>query len=286
LGVNFIHIHHIGSTAVPTLSSKPKIDILAIVKCGKESIQQIEEGGYTFKGEWNIPFKFGFTKREEIYFNLHVFEEGHPEIEVLLKFRDHLRNNPQSLKEYAALKMSLLHDEKSSLKENGSLFPNYTLGKDEFIREILVKENYEGNRFLKVTYNYEWQEYHRIRKEQIFGPLNINYDPSHPTITNPLHFHFILTHGMEIVATAHIEFLNECEAALRSLATDRAYQNQGFGTKMMYYIEKWLKHQNKKILKMHARLSAVEFYYKLGYQNCIFDDPCIADQNIDLCKEL
>ena len=35
LGDNCVAIHHVGSTAVPGLSSKPKIDIIAVVKDGK-----------------------------------------------------------------------------------------------------------------------------------------------------------------------------------------------------------------------------------------------------------
>jgi hypothetical protein len=57
----------------------------------------LEKIGFTYKGEWNIPFKFGFTKRTENSINLHVLKEGHPEIGGNLLFRKHLRSNPQSL---------------------------------------------------------------------------------------------------------------------------------------------------------------------------------------------
>lgn len=43
LGDNAIEIHHIGSTSVPGLSAKPKIDILAVVKNSKASLEPIQK---------------------------------------------------------------------------------------------------------------------------------------------------------------------------------------------------------------------------------------------------
>lgn len=150
LGDNCIDIHHIGSTSVPGLSAKPKIDMIAVVKNGKASIEPLELSGFAYKGEWNVPFKFGFTKRDEHKINLHVFEKEHPEIELNLIFRDHLRCNPESVIEYAKIKEKLLSDEDSFKKQAGNLFSGYNLGKDAFIRSILEKERYNGHRFLKL----------------------------------------------------------------------------------------------------------------------------------------
>lgn len=132
----------------------------------------------------------------------------------------------------------------------------------------------------------EWQEYHRIRKEQIFDSINVEYNPNHPSVTATNHYHFVLYKGKTIVATAHIEFLNENEAALRSLATDKPYQKQGFGKYMMQFLEKWLVNQNIKLLKMHARPAAEAFYRKLGYIDMEFNDTSIQKNYIDLGKVL
>jgi GrpB-like predicted nucleotidyltransferase (UPF0157 family)/GNAT superfamily N-acetyltransferase len=284
LGDNCLEVHHIGSTAVPGLAAKPKIDIIAVVKNGKTTIELLEKAGFNYKGEWNIPFKYGFTKRERYKINLHVLEESHPEIEVNIIFRDHLRNNPSSVIEYSKIKISLLSNEESSKKSG--LFSGYTLGKDKFIRKVLEKEVYNGHRFLKVSHFHEWENYHLIQKKQIFDPINVMYDPNHPSITAEGHFHFVLYKGVKIVTAAHVEFLNDTEAALRSLATDAPYQNQGFGLIMMSLIEKWLKQQGKKAVKLHSRPGAESFYRQLGYEDCEFDDPCIQENYIDLGKLL
>jgi GrpB-like predicted nucleotidyltransferase (UPF0157 family) len=104
LGDNFIAIHHVGSTSVPGLSAKPRIDIIAVLVDPKKSIPALESIGYEYRGEWNIPFKFSFRKRGKLEVNLHVYEEGHPEIESNLLFRDYLRKNPKERGEYQSLK--------------------------------------------------------------------------------------------------------------------------------------------------------------------------------------
>jgi len=286
LGDNFIEVHHIGSTSVPGLAAKPKIDIIAVVKSGDLSIPQLEKAGFVYKGEWNIPFKFGFTKRGQNEVNLHVFEEGHPEIELNIIFRDRLRSDPKSLKEYAQLKEKLIGDEVSFQKQKGSMFTGYNLGKDLFIRQILKSSGYNAHRFLKVTHIQEWADYHRIRKSEIFDPIGVVYDPNHPSISLSSAHHFILCDGVDVRSVAHVEFLNEYEAALRSLATDSKFQGQGYGGEMIFLLEKWLKRKNIKVVKMHSRQGAEAFYRKLGFVDMPFDDDSIQERYIDLGKVL
>ena len=193
IGHNCINVYHVGSTAVVGLAAKPKIDIIAVVKNGNDCIKPLEKSGYAYRGEWNIPFKFGFTRRDVNQVNLHVLEENHPEIELSIVFRDHLRANPKSMQQYAKIKETLLSDPSSFEKQEGMPFANYTLGKDDFIRSVLLKEGYTGKRFVHATQVLEWKDYHRIRKEQIFDPIGVKYNPHHPTITAKGHYHFILS---------------------------------------------------------------------------------------------
>jgi GrpB-like predicted nucleotidyltransferase (UPF0157 family) len=72
-----IAVHHVGFTAVPGLAAKPKIDIIAVVKNTSKIIPEIENLGYEYRGEFNIPLHCGFSKREpDLSVNLHVYEEG------------------------------------------------------------------------------------------------------------------------------------------------------------------------------------------------------------------
>lgn len=237
LGPNYVEVHHIGSTAVPGLAAKPKIDIIAVVKNGEATIKPLEQAGYTYHGEWNIPFKYGFTKRSPARINLHVFEEGNPEIELNLLIRDHLRNSPTTRAQYAKLKTQLLMDENSFIKEKSKLFTGYNLGKDRFIRELLRSLEFKRHRLLKVTHFAEWEEYYRIKGEQV------------PATQADNHHHFILCVGVEIVAAAHIEFLSEGEAVLGSLAVDEPFQNKGYNTEMVELLKKWLKKHGRSLLE-------------------------------------
>lgn len=170
VGANFIAVHHVGSTAVAGLLAKPKIDIILVVKSGHDAISKLEKVGYVYKGEWNIPCKFGFTKRGEYSVNLHVLEDGHAEIEANLIFRDALRNSKELRKQYQMLKTEILKFEDSHEKSKFGL-PNYTLRKAEFIRNVFLKNGFVKPRILKCTNEYEWQ---KVR--ELSGKAEVEFD--------------------------------------------------------------------------------------------------------------
>lgn len=198
LGDNLIAIHHVGSTSIPGLSAKPKIDVIAEVKDGNLAIQSLPPAGFKYCGEWNIPFKFGFSKRGERDVNLHVYEEGHPEIELNLIFRDYLRKNKETLEEYAKLKESLLEDEKSFEKQEGKMFSGYNLGKHAFIQKVLKDAGFERVRFLKCTHHDEWSAARNYRQKYFFDKAGIS-DPYTWTFSHENHEHFVMYRGTEII---------------------------------------------------------------------------------------
>lgn len=284
LGDNCIEIHHIGSTSVPGLAAKPLIDILPVVKdihLVNEAISDMQKIGYEAKGEFGIPFRYFFTKSigTSRTHNVHAFEKGNSEIERHLNFRNWMRNKEDDRNAYALLKIKLAAE-----------YPNdiyyYCCGKDNFVNEIDRKAGWNGYRFVMAATPKEWQEYHRIRREQIFEPLNIIYDENHPTITASNHYHFVLYKGLNIVSVAHVEFINESEVAIRSLATDKPYKMKGYAKHMMQLLEKWIKLKGKNIIKLHANPAAENFYRKLGYDTMEFDDVSISKDTIDLGKIL
>jgi GrpB-like predicted nucleotidyltransferase (UPF0157 family) len=143
-----IEIHHIGSTSVPGLDAKPKIDIIAIAKDRIKAVDKLEKLGYLYKGGWNIPLQCGFTKKAPFAVNLHLFFElDHPEIELNLKFRDYLRNHDEIRDKYAAIKREILKDEISQEKVNA--FPLYTIRKRDFIDNVIRDMGYNRLRVLK-----------------------------------------------------------------------------------------------------------------------------------------
>ncbi len=131
LSISVIGIYHIGSTSVPGIKAKPILDFVIEVEDLDEFIQSaeaLEELGYISKGEYGIPGRQFFTKDTdgERSHHLHVFQQGHPDIERHLVFRDFLRANPEAAHEYEIIKEKLA---KRFPKESGS----YTEAKSDFI---------------------------------------------------------------------------------------------------------------------------------------------------------
>jgi GrpB-like predicted nucleotidyltransferase (UPF0157 family) len=116
LGNNCVAIHHIGSTSVPGLSAKPKIDIIAVV--GNLNFSDNILLGYLYRGGFNIPLRKTFTSRNVVpEVNLHIFEEGDDEVELNLLFRNYLRQNDSTARMYEALKYELIKNESSHQKK-------------------------------------------------------------------------------------------------------------------------------------------------------------------------
>jgi GrpB-like predicted nucleotidyltransferase (UPF0157 family) len=246
LGDNCIKIHHVGSTSVPGLSAKPIIDIIAVTKVPENTIKPLELLGFNYKGEYNIPMHFGFNKKEDTQINLHVYEQGNAEIKLNIMFRDYLRKYPEICQEYVELKNNLLL-QKSSYEKNNRLVTGYNMGKDAFIKMILDKAGFNEIRIVHCAHHYDWEEYHRIYEEQIFKPINLFYDRSHPDFHSKNHYHFVLYQGTKIASIAHIEFLNTSESVIRAFATDAQYEYHYYFTYMIKFLEKWINYQGRKI---------------------------------------
>ena len=94
LGARALLVEHVGSTSVPGLAAKPRIDIvLAVADSADEPtyLPQLEEAGYVLRvrePEW---YEHRLVGRVDVGVNLHVFTAGAPEIDRMLLFRDHLR---------------------------------------------------------------------------------------------------------------------------------------------------------------------------------------------------
>ncbi len=124
------HLHHIGSTSVPGLSAKPKIDILAIVKTFSSlDIPALEQLGFQYRGEV-IPTG-RYLSKENPQVHLHIFEDGNPMIKRNLIFRDWLRTHEADRDAYAKLKIKLASEHTDGMK--------YCMDKTEFINSVIEK---------------------------------------------------------------------------------------------------------------------------------------------------
>ena len=110
LGEAALLLEHVGSTSVPGMAAKPRIDILLVVKdSSNESTYAppLEAAGYTLtirEPDWHQHRVF---RGPDTDVNLHVFSPGSIEIDRMIGFRDWLRAHPEDHALYLARKREL-----------------------------------------------------------------------------------------------------------------------------------------------------------------------------------
>jgi GrpB-like predicted nucleotidyltransferase (UPF0157 family) len=136
-------IHHIGSTAIPGISAKPIVDMIAGVRDLEEA--RAAYGPLGEHGYIDDPHRPGiahhFTKPsvQRAEFGLHLTEPGSDLWRERLAFRDKLRADAELAAEYEALKLRLA-------REHGAAVPKYTAGKRAFVVKVLASAGIELGR--------------------------------------------------------------------------------------------------------------------------------------------
>jgi GrpB-like predicted nucleotidyltransferase (UPF0157 family) len=135
LGENVVDVHHIGSTAIPSICAKPIIDLLVEVKDiirvdGQNSA--MKSLGYEVMGEFGIPGRRFFRKdnRESVRtHHIHAFEVASVQVKRHLAFRDYMLAHPEDALKYSELKSALARKYPQNIDK-------YMDGKDGFIKEM------------------------------------------------------------------------------------------------------------------------------------------------------
>ena len=134
----FLHIEHIGSTAVPGLSAKPIIDLNAAVSSMEEAddlLAGLCAEGYTTSEEFNrtlVDRRWLMRQSEgKRTHHLHLVLPTSSDWRRKLRFRDILRDHSSIAMDYAKLKRSLAHT-------SGADREGYTNAKTAFIESALA----------------------------------------------------------------------------------------------------------------------------------------------------
>jgi len=110
LGDRVLGLEHVGSTAVPALAAKPRIDMLLTVADTADEaayVPALAAAGYVLhirEPDW---YEHRLFKGPDTDINLHVFSVGCEEIDRMLLFRDWLRSNPDDRQLYERTKREL-----------------------------------------------------------------------------------------------------------------------------------------------------------------------------------
>ena len=127
--------HHVGSTSVPGLAAKPKIDLHAAfadpetVATAVERMQAIP--GYTYHGDKYGDQSWTFTSGRGSYgARLYLCTLENHVLRDRILFRDYLKTHSDRAAAYAALKLRLMGEANDD-------WDYYTGGKTEFVRETV-----------------------------------------------------------------------------------------------------------------------------------------------------
>jgi GrpB-like predicted nucleotidyltransferase (UPF0157 family) len=110
LGDRVVRLEHTGSTSVPGLAAKPRIDItMEVADSSNEAayVPSLEAVGYTLRirePEWH---EHRVLKGPDTNVNLHVFSRGSTETTRMVAFRDWLRMHPEDRDRYERVKREL-----------------------------------------------------------------------------------------------------------------------------------------------------------------------------------
>jgi GrpB-like predicted nucleotidyltransferase (UPF0157 family) len=133
LGERVRLLEHAGSTSVPGLAAKPKIDMLLVVANTADEpayVPDLEAAGYVLRIREPDWYEHRLFKGPDTDINLHVFSEGCPEIERMLLFRDWLRDNADDRALYERTKRELA-------RQDWKYMQNYADAKTAVVQEIL-----------------------------------------------------------------------------------------------------------------------------------------------------
>ncbi len=139
-------IEHVGSTAVPSLTAKPIIDIgitLTSLEDALKCITPLLKLGYQCLGEYGIPGRIFFRRLTDAPLPgqtqsgvarthyVHMYQRDHDEFVQQILFRNYIRSHPETARAYEQEKRRLAH-EHSDMNE-------YATAKSEFVQGILAR---------------------------------------------------------------------------------------------------------------------------------------------------
>jgi GrpB-like predicted nucleotidyltransferase (UPF0157 family) len=135
LGNRALSIEHVGSTSVPGLAAKPRIDALLVVADSADEpayVPTLEAAGYVLRIREENWYQHRLFRGADPDMNLHVFSSGCSATDRMLLFRDWLRRNAADRRLYERTKRELA-------SRDWKYVQNYADAKSAVVEEILAR---------------------------------------------------------------------------------------------------------------------------------------------------
>lgn len=232
---NIIEIHHVGSTSVPFLAAKPIIDIILATRDLNSARKFLTstELGYRYKGEYNLPLRDLYGKKDEFEIYLHVHLVNSPEIELNLLFRDYLRNHQEARKQYEAMKLAASNQPNATEKVETGI-TKYNLMKNGFIVSILKKAGFSGVCPRFVTQEAETKFFNMIKNKFLENSHAVN----NSSLSEQNRKKIILYKGTELIGAAKIVEVTPGKFSINFAWTN---DNGKLLKKFLRTLEDWIK---------------------------------------------
>ena len=112
-----------------------------------------------------------------------------------------------------------------------------------------------------------YDELVELRYKVLLEPLGLKFlDMYREKEMNYLHIGWVESLDDNLVGGLMLVPVNDEEIRLMQVAVDSKYQREGVGREMVKYAEKRAREAGYSRIVMHAMLSVVHFYEKLGYR--------------------
>ena len=135
-------------------------------------------------------------------------------------------------------------------------------------------------KFLDIEFNSSrYDELVELRYKVLLEPLGLKFlDMHREKEANYLHVGCVETLDDRLIGGLILAPVNDKEIRLMQVAIDGRHQGEGIGRELVKYAEKRAKETGYSKIIMHAMLSVVSFYERLGYhqEGDIFEEKGIT----------
>lgn len=124
-----------------------------------------------------------------------------------------------------------------------------------------------------------YNELVELRYKILLEPLGLKFlDSFRPEEANYLHIGCVESLDGRLVGGLILAPVDDERIRLMQVAVDTIYQGEGIGRELVKYAEKRAKEAGYSVIVMHAMLSVVGFYEKMGYhaEGDVFDEQGIT----------